>query len=143
MQVGIDEAAATLGESVATVRRRVKADTLTATRVATPAGYRYLITLPDGAPDQPPDQPPSQATTQNPELTTQVTAQPDQVAALTTDQLRSQDLINHLITPSQVATQPPDQPPSQTTTQPPDHVSGRGPTATLQRLLRQAVGLKP
>lgn len=46
-QVPIGEAAAILGISVQAVRRRIRAGTLSAERIARPQGHVYLVTVPD------------------------------------------------------------------------------------------------
>ena len=49
-------AAAALGVSEITVRRRIKANELLALKHETPQGYRWLVVLEDGVVDNPPDQ---------------------------------------------------------------------------------------
>ncbi len=142
MRLSIDEAAIALGLSVSSVRRRVKAGSLQVERETTPAGFRYVVVLPDEPPSQPPSQAPSTddaPRSQTPSQEPSTLSQSDQVAALTaerdwlrqrveelttllnreqeavlrlTTQAPSQRLLNQVVTPTQAPSQPPSQTPT-------------------------------
>lgn len=163
-RVSIDEAAIALGLSVSSVRRRIRAGTLTVEREATAAGFRYAVILPDEAeplvasadyapPSQPPSQPASTdyaAPTQDDQVAT-LTAERDwlrqRVEELTTllnreqeavlrlsSQLTTQRLVNDLVTPTQT--------PSRASTHA-NRQPARGFGATWRQALRRLAGLSP
>lgn len=58
-ELTIEDAAARLGVSVSTVRRRIRDGLLMAERVTTPQGFKYRLLLPNSPPgDPPPESPP-------------------------------------------------------------------------------------
>jgi hypothetical protein len=124
MRVSIDEAASALGLSVSSVRRRIKAGSLTVERETTPAGFRYAVILPDetSSPAPSTDYAPPMQTPSHPEQVETLTTERDwlrqRVEELTTllnreqeavlrlsSQVHSQRLLNDLVTPTQTPSQ--------------------------------------